>query len=227
MKGAAHVGRLHVLTDETIQDTFSHEDLARQAAEGGADVVQLREKRGWTTRQLVETAQVVRQALQGTSVRLVIDDRVDVALAAEVAARSPLAFDGESERDVLSALLAHFQREIPDARHRRALQIDVDDLDDVPADVARALWAALELFHRASSLAESLHSWLRPHLHAHKGMPDWLLPLLQLFWNHHTFQRGKRKGQSPLELAGVEQPRSWTEVLDLLVQRQLVTPAAC
>jgi hypothetical protein len=112
-------------------------------------------------------------------------------------------------------------------RHRRALQIDVDDLDDVPTDVARAFWAALELFHRASSLAESLHSWLRPHLRAHKGMPDWLLPLLQLFWNHHTFQRGKRKGQTPLELAGVEQPPSWAEVLDLLVQQQLVTPAAC
>lgn len=112
-------------------------------------------------------------------------------------------------------------------RHRRALQIDVDDLDDVPADVARAFWAALELFHRASSLAESLHSWLRPHLRAHKGMPDWLLPLLQLFWNHHTFQRGKRKGKSPLELAGVEQPRSWAEVLDLLVQQQLVTPTVC
>jgi hypothetical protein len=110
-------------------------------------------------------------------------------------------------------------------RHRRALQIDVDDLDDVPADVARAFWAALELFHRASSLAESLHSWLRPHLRAHKGMPDWLLPLLQLFWNHHTFQRGKRKGHSPLELAGVEQPRSWTQVLDLLVQQQLTTQA--
>jgi hypothetical protein len=106
-------------------------------------------------------------------------------------------------------------------RHRRALQIGVDDLDDVPTDIARAFWAALELFHRASSLAESLHSWLRPHLHAHRGMPEWLLPLLQLFWNHHTFQRGKRKGQTPLELAGAEQPRSWAEVLDLLVQQQL------
>jgi hypothetical protein len=112
-------------------------------------------------------------------------------------------------------------------QHRRALHIDVDDLTDVPIDVARAFWAALELFHRASSLAESLHSWLRPHLRAHKGMPDWLLPLLQLFWNHHTFQRGKRKGQSPLELAGVEQPRSWAEVLDLLVQQQLVSEAIC
>ena len=58
-------------------------------------------------------------------------------------------------------------------------------------------------------------------------MPDWLLPLLQLFWNHHTFQRGKRKGHSPVELAGVEQAYSWTEVLDLLVKRQLVTQALC
>jgi hypothetical protein len=112
-------------------------------------------------------------------------------------------------------------------RHRQALNIDVDDLTDVPADAAHAFWSALELFHRASSLAESLHSWLRPHLRAHRGMPNWLLPLLQLFWNHHTFQRGKRKGHSPVELAGVEHAHSWTEVLDLLVKRQLVAQAAC
>jgi hypothetical protein len=112
-------------------------------------------------------------------------------------------------------------------QHRHSLQIDVDDLAGVPADVARAFWATLDLFHRASSLAESLHSWLRPHLRAHRGMPIWLLPLLQLFWNHHTFQRGKRKGQSPIELAGVEQARSWTEVLDLLIQQQLAPQALC
>ena len=112
-------------------------------------------------------------------------------------------------------------------QHRHTLNIDVDDLTDVPADMARAFWSTLELFHRASSLAESLHSWLRPHLRAHRGMPDWLLPLLQLFWNHHTFQRGKRKGHSPIELAGVEQAPSWTEVLDLLVTRQLVTHTVC
>jgi hypothetical protein len=112
-------------------------------------------------------------------------------------------------------------------QHRRALHIDVDDLTDVPADVARAVWATLELFHRASSLAESLHSWLRPHLRAHRGMPNWLLPLLQLFWNHHTFQRGKRKGHSPIELAGVEQAHSWAEVLDLLIEQQLIPRAVC
>jgi hypothetical protein len=112
-------------------------------------------------------------------------------------------------------------------QHRRVLQIDVEDLTDVPVDVVRAFWTALELFHRASSLAESLHSWLRPYLCAHRGMPDWLLPLLQLFWNHRTFQRGERQGQSPLELAGVEHAPSWSEVLDLLVNHQLVPQTVC
>lgn len=66
---------------------------------------------------------------------------------------------------------------------------------------------ALSLFHRASSLAESIHAWVRPYLQIHRGMPQWLAPLLQLFWNHHRFQRGKRAGSTPTELAGLsEQP---------------------
>jgi len=112
-------------------------------------------------------------------------------------------------------------------QNRRVLQIDAEDLADVPADVVRAFWTALELFHRASSLAESLHSWLRPYLSAHRGMPNWLLPLLQLFWNHRTFQRGERQGQSPLQLAGVAHAPSWSEVLDLLVNHQLVSQTVC
>jgi thiamine-phosphate pyrophosphorylase len=38
------VGRLHVLTDISIQRIYSHAELARLAFRGGADVVQLREK---------------------------------------------------------------------------------------------------------------------------------------------------------------------------------------
>jgi thiamine-phosphate pyrophosphorylase len=76
------LGRLHVVTDATLQDRYSHVDLARQAAAGGADAVQFREKRAWTTRELVETATAIGRALQGTPVCLVVDDRVDVALAA-------------------------------------------------------------------------------------------------------------------------------------------------
>ena len=76
------LGRLHVITDATLQDRFSHLELAELAARGGADMVQFREKRPWTARALVETAAGMRRALEGTPACLVVDDRVDVALAA-------------------------------------------------------------------------------------------------------------------------------------------------
>lgn len=91
--------------------------------------------------------------------------------------------------------------------------------------VAHAFWDALSLFHRASSLAESLHSWVRPFLQVHRGMPQWLGPLLQLFWNHHRFQRGKRAGSCPLELAGVEDVPALAEVFSALFDGQEAIPA--
>jgi hypothetical protein len=103
-------------------------------------------------------------------------------------------------------------------QHRQALQVDfATDLPEPLRPVMQAVAETLGLFHRSSSLAESLHSWLRPYLQIHRGMPQWLLPLLQLFWNHHTFERGKRAGSSPLELAGVEEVPSLAEVLDQLL----------
>jgi hypothetical protein len=57
-------------------------------------------------------------------------------------------------------------------------------------------------------------------------MPRWLLPLLQFFWNHHPFQRGKRQGKSPLALAGVENVPSLAEALDLLLGYHSTIPAA-
>jgi len=76
----------------------------------------------------------------------------------------------------------------------------------------KAYWEALSLFHRSSSLAESLHSFLRPYFVLHRGIPDWLTPLLQYYWNHHEFQRGKRKGKSP-----IGEPLTWSESLDHLM----------
>jgi thiamine-phosphate pyrophosphorylase len=76
------LGRFHVITDAALQDHFSHVELARLAVAGGADAIQFREKRPWTTRALVEMADVMRRALEGTPACLVVDDRVDVAVAA-------------------------------------------------------------------------------------------------------------------------------------------------
>ncbi len=111
-------------------------------------------------------------------------------------------------------------------QHRQPLNLNI--VTDIPIalqPVVSMVWDILGLFHRSSSLAESLHSWLRPYLQIHRGMCRWLLPLLQLFWNHHEFERGKRAGHSPLELAGVTDALSLMEVLDQLVRpSQAVQP---
>ena len=80
------IGRLHVITDETLQDRFSHAELARLVTEGGVEVIQYREKRPRSTRELIETAIAIARALEGSRTRLLIDDRVEVAKAAGVPA---------------------------------------------------------------------------------------------------------------------------------------------
>jgi hypothetical protein len=109
-------------------------------------------------------------------------------------------------------------------QHQKELELSFDQV--LPAtwqDTVCAFWNALSLFHRSSSLAESLHSWLRPYLQVHRGMPQWLLPLLQLVWNHHRFQRGKRQGKSPLEWAGIEHVPSLSKLFDQLAVDNMPT----
>jgi hypothetical protein len=109
--------------------------------------------------------------------------------------------------------------------NRQNLNITPDNPDWPSAlqPILAAFWQALALFHRSSSLAESLHCWLRPYLQIHRGMPQWLFPLLQLFWNHHVFSRGKRSGDSPLALAGVPNPPSLFQAFDTLFTVPAVT----
>jgi hypothetical protein len=122
----------------------------------------------------------------------------------------------------LSETLAPWRKNLPadlEAWILASWRNGIQRLETVPAQwrrTAAAIWDACALFHRSSSLAESLHSWLRPYLSIHRGMPDWLFPLLQLFWNHHVFSRGKRAGSSPLQLAGVNDPPSLASAFDSL-----------
>jgi hypothetical protein len=111
-------------------------------------------------------------------------------------------------------------------QHQNELGISFEQV--LPGDQQNAVcafWNALSLFHRSSSLAESLHSWLRPYLQAHRGMPDWLLSLLQLVWNHHVFQRGKRQGKSPMQAAGLENVPSLSSLFDWLAKTEKPSPA--
>ena len=76
-----HVGRLHVITDEVLQTRFTHAELAAASASGGADVIQYREKRPISTREMIRVAGLMSLACQDLGASLLIDDRVDVAAA--------------------------------------------------------------------------------------------------------------------------------------------------
>ncbi len=56
--------------------------LAAAAVQGGATLLQLRDKVG-DTRRMVDSTRAIRAAIAGSGVPLLVNDRVDVALAAE------------------------------------------------------------------------------------------------------------------------------------------------
>ncbi len=73
--------RLYALVDPAVAGGRRLVDLAGLIA-GSATLVQLRDKRG-STRAMVEEARALRGVLESAGVPLLINDRVDIALAAE------------------------------------------------------------------------------------------------------------------------------------------------
>jgi thiamine-phosphate pyrophosphorylase len=73
--------RLNAIVDPERSGGHDLAELARLCAEGGATLVQLRDKVS-ETRAMVDKARAIKQALAPFSVPFVINDRVDVALAA-------------------------------------------------------------------------------------------------------------------------------------------------
>lgn len=72
---------LYLVTDRGLLQGRSLEDVVLAAVEGGAAMVQLREKHA-STRFFVEEAQRIKELLKPYKVPLIINDRIDVALAA-------------------------------------------------------------------------------------------------------------------------------------------------
>lgn len=73
--------RLNAIVDPERSGGHDLAALARLCAEGGATLVQLRDKLS-ETRAMIATARAIKKALAPLGVPLVINDRVDVALAA-------------------------------------------------------------------------------------------------------------------------------------------------
>jgi len=73
--------RLNAIVDPERAGGRDLAELARLTAQGGATLIQLRDKIS-DTRAMVETARAIKKALTPFKVPLVVNDRIDVALAA-------------------------------------------------------------------------------------------------------------------------------------------------
>lgn len=73
--------RLNAIVDARLVEKANMADLARVAALNGATLIQYRDKTN-ATRTMIGQAQAIGAALAGTGVPFVVNDRVDVALAA-------------------------------------------------------------------------------------------------------------------------------------------------
>lgn len=89
--------RVYVITDRGFRGR-THEEVAQAALDGGATILQLRDKRA-TGRELVEWARRLCRLARSRGVPVVVNDRVDVALAAEAAG----AHVGEEDLPVADA----------------------------------------------------------------------------------------------------------------------------
>lgn len=75
-------GALYVVTDSELRPDRSAEEIAREAVAGGASIIQLRDKR-LSTPALVELAKRLTELCRQAGALLIVNDRVDVALAAD------------------------------------------------------------------------------------------------------------------------------------------------
>ena len=74
--------RLYVITDERVSRGRSHLQVAEAAILGGADVLQLRDKESSSGR-LFQVAMQLRKLTREANVPLIVNDRLDIALAAD------------------------------------------------------------------------------------------------------------------------------------------------
>ncbi|TCP59506.1 thiamine-phosphate diphosphorylase [Tumebacillus sp. BK434] len=74
--------RLYVVTGHAFLQGRTLESVIRAAIQGGADCIQLREKE-YTGRQLLEAGLLLRRITAEAGVRLIVNDRIDVARAVD------------------------------------------------------------------------------------------------------------------------------------------------
>lgn len=119
--------RLNALVDGSLIDIAPLPELARIAAENGATLIQYRDKTA-STRSMIERAKEIIAALKTSGVPLVINDRVDVALAAGADGVHLGAddMDAETARSILGneAIIGLTVKNAKDAARAAAAPVD-------------------------------------------------------------------------------------------------------
>ncbi|PWA13329.1 thiamine phosphate synthase [Pueribacillus theae] len=72
--------RLYVITGEEFHPSRTLKEVMREAMEGGADFIQLRDKKS-TKKQVLEKAKMLRELTNEFDVPFIVNDHIDVALA--------------------------------------------------------------------------------------------------------------------------------------------------
>src|SRR5437762_11747883 len=72
------IGRFSLITNTVIQSKYAHEEIAKLAIRGGADIIQLRDKT-LPTGELIETAIRIKKICRGNNVLFIVNDSVDIA----------------------------------------------------------------------------------------------------------------------------------------------------
>ena len=112
--------RLNAIVDASLSDIAPLAELAALAAHNGATIIQYRDKTA-STRQMIDQARAIVEALKGTGVPMVINDRVDVAMAtgADGVHLGADDMDAETARRLLGpdALIGLTVKSMADARH--------------------------------------------------------------------------------------------------------------
>lgn len=80
MKQRPYDFRLYLVTDRNLSSPRSVDEIVRLTVRGGVTAVQLREKET-STREFIALARKIKELLANTHIPLIINDRVDVALA--------------------------------------------------------------------------------------------------------------------------------------------------
>ncbi|MCS7297651.1 MAG: thiamine phosphate synthase [Bacteroidia bacterium] len=74
-----HIGRVHILTDTTVQERYSHVDLARMALEAGVPTIQYRRKE-YDRALHLEEVQTIARLVRQYHAQLIINDHLELAV---------------------------------------------------------------------------------------------------------------------------------------------------